>query len=286
MGLLGSFEYREPTTIHEVIALLTESGGKGAILAGGTDLLVEMKQGLRSAELLIGLRRVQELRGIGREADGSLSIGAAATLSEVANSPVVRGFHRAISAAVETVGSVQIRNRGTIGGNLCHASPAADAAPVLLALDARAEIQDSRGKRTIPLSEFFVGPGATVLGNGDVLTRIWVPPESETLKCIYLKLGVRKAMEIAIAGVAVTMGIVDGYCRKARVALGAVAPKPFRSAAAEGCLAGRRPGAAAEEAARLAMEDCEPITDLRATAEYRRDTVGVLVKRAIAQLLT
>lgn len=286
MTQLVRFEYRDPASIDEAVRLLEESNGKGTVIAGGTDLLVEMKQGKRAPELLVGLRRIGELREIRREADGSLSLGAAATLTDVAKSSVVTGFSRAISAAAATVGSTQVRNKGTIGGNLCHASPSADTAPVLLVLDARVEIKGpGGGSRVIQLSEFFLGPGETALRRGELLTRILVPADSANLKCVYLKLGVRKAMEIAIAGVAVALRVANGSCQVARVALGAVAPVPMRSAKAEACLVGARPEAAAEEAARAAREECKPITDIRATAEYRRDMVGVLVKRAITQLI-
>jgi CO/xanthine dehydrogenase FAD-binding subunit len=279
------FDYHRPASISEVLRVLEESDGQGVVLAGGTDLLVEIKQGRRAPSLIISLGRIRELQEIRREADGSLRIGATATLSEIAKSPQVRGFHPAISEAVSTVGSTQVRNRGTLGGNLCNASPSADAAPVLLALDAQAQIQGSGGSRVVPLSEFFAGPRKTVLQRGEILTDVWVPAESASLKCTYLKLGVRKAMEIAIAGVAVALRIAEDRCEVARVALGAVAPTPVRSTRAEDCLMGSRVETVIKEAARAARDDCQPITDIRASADYRRDMVSVLVKRAITQLI-
>jgi len=286
---MKSFTYFDPESIDEVVCLLREKENC-ELIAGGTDLLVNIKQELSSPDVLISLRKIKEMKTIKKKTNGSLTIGAATPLSKVVMSPEVQNFQVAISTAAEKVGSKQIRNRGTIGGNICNASPAADTAPILLALEAKANIEGQDGKRVVPMTEFFLGPGNTALQRGEVLTDIVIPTEAANFQCAYLKLGVRKALEIPIVGVAVAVKTVDGKCKMARIALGAVAPTPMRSSKAERVIAGadltENTEAIAEEAARLAMEECSPITDIRASKEYRRDMVGIIVKRAIKQILT
>ena len=283
------FAYFDPESIDEVVRLLREKENC-ELIAGGTDLLVNIKQELSSPDALISFRKIKEMKTIKKETNGSLTIGAATPLSKVVTSPEVRNFQIAISNAAEKVGSKQIRNRGTIGGNICNASPAADTAPILLALEAKAKIESQDGKRVVPMTEFFLGPGNTALQRGEVLTALVIPTEAANFQCAYLKLGVRKALEIPIVGVAVAVKTVDGRCEIARIALGAVGPTPMRSSRAERLVTGadltENTEAIAEEAARLAMEECSPITDIRASKEYRRDMVGIIVKRAIKQILT
>jgi len=277
---LNNFDYRDPETIEELISILSENP-ESMLLAGGTDLINEMKEGKHTPRLVVSARKINEMKGISLDSDGSLNIGAATTLSEVVNSPLVKNFQEAISAAAKTVGSTQVRNRGTIGGNVCHASPAADTAPVLLALEAKANVEGPGGQRVIPFTEFFKGVGKTALQQGEVLKSISVPAGASGMKCLYFKLGVRKAMEITIASVAVAVSISEGYCKDIRIALGSVAPVPIRCSRTEGFLIGKKVREAAEEAAQAVKNECSPIDDIRATGEYRREMVGNLLKKAL-----
>jgi CO/xanthine dehydrogenase FAD-binding subunit len=282
---MEKFCYRDPETVEETVRLLNENSGRAVVLSGGTDLVVLMKQGKRTPEMLVSLKHIKELKEIKLEADGSLRIGPSATLNEISCSKVVNDFQPAIAVAAASVGSNQVRNRGTIGGNICHASPSADTAPILLTLDAKVELKGLNGSRVVPLSEFFVGPGKTVIEPGELLTGILVPASSAGLKAVFLKLGVRKAMEISIASVAVALKMNDDICKTARIAFGAVAPTPMLSKKVENCLVGNKVLDKVEEAADIVMGECRPITDIRATADYRRQMIGVLVKRALEELV-
>lgn len=276
------FSYLEPKTVEEASALLGEHGKKAALLAGGTDLLVRMKDGKESADVLISLEGVAGLDELHMDAQGGLSLGATVTLARAGSHPAIGRSFAVLAHSCRQVGSQQIRNRATVGGNLCNASPAADLAPALLAYGAQAQIFGAGGRRLIPLPDFFLGPGETVLREGEVLERLLIPPPPAT--GVYLKHTVRKAMDLAIIGVAALIHLEEGICRKARVALGAVAPTPRRVFALESFLEGRRlTDEVLEEGGRLALQVIEPISDIRASAEYRREMVRVLTVRALRQ---
>jgi len=268
------FSYHEPATLDEAVALLAVPHSQ--ILAGGTDLLVELKEHLRRADTVVNIKKVAGLTGLAHDSRG-LHIGALATARDVELSPVVKERYRGLLQSVRELGSIQVRYRATIIGNVCRASPSADTIPPLIADGATVRIRGAKGERSLLLEEFFRGPGKTVLVPGEVVLEILVPPPAAGTRKVYIKHGRRKAMELATVGVAVTH--VPGG--ETRIVLGAVAPTPIRARQAEKIFAetgdiGR--------AAQAAAEESRPISNVRATAEYRREMVEVLTRRALEQV--
>jgi carbon-monoxide dehydrogenase medium subunit len=277
--LVQEFEYLEPRNVHEAVALLAEHGERARPIAGGTDILVQMKMERREPAYLVSLARIPALRRIA-EADG-LELGATATIRAVARHPDVRERYAALAESCEAFSTVQIMVMGTVGGNLCNASPAADTAPALLALDGRARLVSAAGAREVPLDRFFTGPGRTALAPGELLESVFLPSPSPQNASAFLKVA-RVAADIAKVCVAVGLERGDGRVRACRIALGSVAPTPRRAPRAEAALAGETLSPAAiDEAVRLAREEIQPITDVRSTAEYRRHVAGVLVGDAL-----
>lgn len=280
---MKQFAYHLPTTVGDACALLEKLGGEASILAGGTDLLPKMKDGHLIRKHLISVKSIPDLRDIEIKGD-SLVIGSLTTVTELVSSALVNEKAPLLSQAAALLASVHIRNVATIGGNLCNAAPSADLAPALLALDAKARITGPGGQRVVPLEAFFAGPGKTVLAGGEILTGLEVPVLAENDRSWYVKYSLRRAMDIAVVGAAVRITLEPNgeRCSKARIALGAVAPIPFRALQAESILAGEAlsPGLA-ERAGELAAAEASPISDVRSSAEYRRKMVKVQVKRAI-----
>ncbi len=276
------FEYHDPASLAEASALLVRHGAEASVLAGGTDLLVEIKEHLRWPRHVIDVKRIPGLAALEYDDRAGLRFGALVTAREVETSPVVQEKYPSLAQAARELGSIQVRHRATIVGNICRASPSADTLPPLIADGAAVRIHGPAGGRTIALEEFFTGPGTTVLAPGELVTGVLVPPPAPGTGKHYIKHGRRKAMELATVGVAVTLTVAGGTCREIRIALGAVAPTPIRARAAEEALRGRplAPSAIAA-AARSAIGECRPISNVRASAEYRREMVGVLLARAI-----
>lgn len=279
---MKAFEYVRPSSLEEACAALAGSGGGAKALAGGTDLVVQMKQGGLRPTMLVSLRDVPGLAFVGVGDDLTLTIGAAAPLATIEHSPEVRRHYPAVADAASWIGSAQVRSRATVGGNLCNAAPSADMAPILLAYDARATITDGRSERTLPLEEFFTGPGQTVLEPGELLKSISVPPCPTGFGKYYKTF--RSAMDCCTVGVAVWVSFADetAAVQDARVALGAVAPTPIRSRSCERVLIGETlDQALIRRACVAATEDALPITDVRASADYRVTLVSVLSRRAL-----
>ncbi|MAG63236.1 MAG: xanthine dehydrogenase family protein subunit M [Planctomycetota bacterium] len=270
--------YLRPTCIEEALQLASQHPG-ARFVAGGTDLMVQSQRGRVSPETLVSLRRVDELGQISW-ADGQLRIGAAVPLASVAqHEQVLRGFH-ALGQSIAVVGSPQIRNVASLGGNLCNASPGADTAPALLAHGAQVELVGPAGPRTLDLTDFFLGPGSTALQEGEILTAVLLQ-EAPGSSSAFLRKG-RVRMDLAIASAAVQLDVEDDVCRLARIAVGAVAPTPLRLLAAEACLTGQRlDGDAVNQAASAVADAIAPISDLRASREYRLQLTPVLVRRAL-----
>ena len=270
-------DYLAPTTVEEAIALKATPGT--AWLLGGTDLLPQMRAGRKAPERLVDLKRIPGLHEIRESADGGLSIGAAVPLADVETHPGVLDRFPLLAECAKTVGAWPLRQRATLAGNLCNASPAADTAVALLALDAEVKVASTAGRRSIPVREFFLGPGLAALSPGDLVTEIVLPGASAGFRGSYLRLSRRKGMDLATVGVLV--GKSNGTLpARWRVALAAVAPTPLRLRAVEELLEAKGT-AAAVEAAEAARVACRPITDLRGSAEYRREMVGVLVRRGV-----
>jgi len=280
------FKYLEPATIKEAVSLLSKYDGKAKAIAGGTDLLVQIRGKTIKPEYVVDIGYIPGLDYINYDEKQGLSIGALATIRAIEKSDKLCRIYPVISQAAGLLGSVAIRNVATIGGNLCNAAPSADTAPPLIGLSARARIIGPGGERLVSLEDFFTGPGETVLKAGELLLEIQVPVPPPGTKGVYLKHG-RSAVDLATVGVAVVMALESGgVCRDVKIVLGAVAPTPMRAKKAEGVLRGKKvEPALVEEAAQVASGEAQPITDVRASAEYRREMVKVFTRRAIGQIM-
>jgi carbon-monoxide dehydrogenase medium subunit len=277
------FEYLEAHTLEEAISWLDQYGPEARAIAGGTDLVVEMRYGDLAPQYLINLKTIPGLDQITPEG-GGLRIGALATIRSIETSPLIKERFGILAQAAHLLGSVQVRNLATLGGNLCHAAPSAETAAPLLALGARARIVGPGGERTLPLEEFFLGPGQTALGRGELLVAVDIPPPAPRSGGVYLKHSIRRAMDIAFVGTGVVVTLGDGVCQDIRIALGAVAPVPMRAPRAEAVLRGRRlEEPLLREAGEIASQECSPISDIRCSAEHRREIVKVFVRRATQQ---
>lgn len=284
---MAGFEYHRPRTLQEAWQLKQSVAGSRYV-AGGTDLMVRIRNASRAERppALISLRGVKELDGIDTEDDGETTrIGALTPIADLLRSPLLRERYPALVEAASKLGSPQIRNAATIGGNLCNASPCADTAPPLLVYEARARLESATGTRELPLEDLFLGPGETPLGPDEVLTRIMLDPPDPSARALFLKKG-RVRMDLAQASVAMLLVLDRKRCTKARLAAGSVAPTPVRLKPVEELLEGDElTEALLAEAQQLAARTVAPITDLRSTEEYRRQIVGVYVKRAARQLM-
>lgn len=284
--ILPGFEYFTPKSLEEASSLLAQYGQKSSILAGGTDLLVQMKSRQKTPKYVIDIKRIPGLSRIECDETMGLRIGSLATIHDIETSEIIQKKFPIILETARTFGSVQVRNMATLGGNLCNASPAADMAPPLLVLDAKVQAMGRRGERTVSLDGFFLGPSKTMLEKDEILTEIQVPDLSPNTGTAFFKIG-RVKSDLAKVNVAVALVIKEGdFCEEARIALGAVAPTPIRARRAEKALRGRRiDGETMNEAAEAVDTEIEPITDVRSTAEYRREVSKVLVKRGIQKSL-
>jgi len=284
--LLPKFNYHAPTTIDEACSILGHYGAKAKVLAGGTDLLVNLKKKLLTPEELISLNKITGLTEAFEQKGKGLSIGPLSTAAYLAGSGLIREEGGVLGQGAGRLGSPLIRNRATVGGNLVTARPASDMAPPLLVLGASLTLKGPQEERTVPLADFIVGPGQTVIQNNEILTQIFIPKFEGQSAGAYIKLGSRKALEISLVNVASFLGLgSDGSIKQARVALGAVAPTPLLSPGAAKVLTGVKPKDGKDpvfnEAARAAAQDSKPITDHRGSAEYRRAMVEVLTLRTL-----
>jgi len=287
--LLPRFAFHEPGTLDECLALLDQHGSGAALLAGGTDLLVNMKKGLIRPGMLVSLARIGNLKDMSTNGDsGYFQLGSMATMDVIASHEEIRKHFGILAQAAEKLGSPLIRNRGTIGGNLVTGRPAADSHGPLICLEARIRLEGLSGGREVAVEDFFTGPGETARKPDEVLTQIIIDRPPPGSGGAYLKYGIRKTLEIGVVNVAVLLGMAeDKTITYARVALGAVAPKTIRSPEAEKCLIGKRPDEKTiKKAAEAAARDCQPISDIRGSAEYRQILVEVLTARAIQEAVS
>jgi CO/xanthine dehydrogenase FAD-binding subunit len=278
-------DYQRPRTVEETLRMLEKASGQTRIIAGGTDLLLEQGKDLSHAVCLIDICDIPDLVGITSAEDG-LSIGAATRLDEIVKSPLLKDSLHVLSVGAATVGSPQIRNRATLGGNVCNASPSADTVPPLLVMDAQVTLVSRREVRTVPLTEFFVGPGSTVLRADELMLMIFVPYPPPRASTVYLKHAPRRAMDLAIASVAVSTWYAGGRVQ-ARIAMGAVAPTPRRSTQAETLLASSSnlDDTTLRAVAACAAGETSPISDVRATAGYRKAMIEALTFQALRQAI-
>lgn len=284
---MRAFEYHAPTSLTEAISLLRQHGEGARPLAGGTDLVVQMKENATKFAVpshLVSLLRVPELTGVDFSDSDGLRIGAGATMSEVAESSAIRERYAAIAEGAGLVGSYQTMNMATVGGNLCNGAPSADIAPPLLAFEAEAVIVGPGGRRQVPLEQFFAGPGRTVLDADELLAEVRVPVPPRNTGSAYTRHTPRKQMDIAVVGVGVLLTLPGERIERARVALGAVAPTPVRARQAEAALEGQTVSDdVLTRAAEAAAAESSPISDVRGSAEFRRHIVRVTTERMLRE---
>lgn len=270
-----------PATTDEALATLQELGSSATVLAGGTDIMVQLQAGQIQPDTLLHIGNLDELRGIDR-GDNAVGIGSLVTHHQVATDPELSARLPALAEACSTIGGWQTQEVGTLGGNVCNASPAADTIAPLLVADASVTLASTDGTRSMSLAEFILGRRSTAARPEELLTRLDVKPRDAGTGEVYLKVAPRTAMEVAVVGLAVRLSMTDGRVTDARFAAAAVAPVPFRSAAAEQVLIGSRlEPEAVEEASRLLTAEAQPIDDARASASYRRMVLQRLVGRAV-----
>jgi CO/xanthine dehydrogenase FAD-binding subunit len=282
---MKAFGYVTAKNVGHAVALLGEYGAKAKILAGGTDLLVELKHAVHDPEMIVDVSRLRELKDIAVKDDG-LHIGALATHGDIMASPIIRDMFPALVDAAHSIGAVQTRNLGTLGGNLITCVPSMDSGPTLMALEASVTVASAAGQRRMPLAELFVGPRKTSLKLGDLLVDIVIPKGNLNKLAAFEKFGLRKGQALALVNAAAAFFIDKGKFSAPRISLGAVAPVVIRAPKAEAYLEGRKIGdEAMAEAGRIASTEAKPISDFRASAGYRRDLIAVLVKRALGNAL-
>jgi carbon-monoxide dehydrogenase medium subunit len=279
---MNRFKYYKPKSLDEVWALKKKTPDS-LFIAGGTDVLVGIKNNEIHPQALISLRSIP---GLGSIDTGKITrIGALVTISDIIHNPDLRNSYPVLVEAAKNLGSVQIRNVATIGGNLCNGSPCADLALPLLVMESKVRLRTANGKRDIPLQKFFKGPGESGLASDEILTDILLDPNQNNAKTSFIKKG-RVKLDLAVASVAVRLEMKGKKCHKARIAAGSVAPVPLRLLEVETMLEGATlTQKHVAEAQRLAEDNVVPITDIRSTEEYRRQMTGVLVKRAIERAL-
>ena len=285
---LPKFEYLSPKSIKEAISLLAEHGPKAKLIAGGTDLISEMRWGEWRPQYVIGLSQIAGLDEIQFDQSTGLRMGAACTIGEIERSKVIKECYPLLAQAASVLGSMEIRNRATVGGNLCTAAPSADMPPSLLVQGAKAVIATREGEKVVALEDFFTGPKKTILNHDEILVRLEMPPMEPNSAGEYIKFGRRNAMEIAMIGVAALITLEDGHntCKAARLAFATAAPTPIRSKKAEKVLTGKKlTEEIIDRAAETASNEASPRTSWRSTEEYRRDLIRVLTRRAIQKAL-
>jgi carbon-monoxide dehydrogenase medium subunit len=282
--LLPRFQYHEPKNLREACELMAEFKGQSSPLAGGTDLLVNMKKKTIMPKNIISLGYLKELQGLNKEGKHWV-LGAGIKVAELAAFPEIREKFRALALGADSLGSPLIRNLATIGGNLVSARPAADLPPGLMVQGARVVLLKQSGQRTMALEEFIRGPGQTALEPDEILTEIILDEPVPYSGSAYLKLGIRKALEISLVNVAavLTLDKPEGLIRSARIVMGAVGPIPLRAPSAEKILIDAKPGEALFiKAGEAAAGDSKPIDDFRGSAAYRREIIKVFTRRALA----
>jgi len=280
------FELALPRTVEECLEILAQGGRDTKVVAGGTDLLPQLKNGLLKPPRVADLSGIPALRALQRANGQGLRIGAAVTARTIERDPHVQSAYPALAESGALVGSVQIRNLATVGGNLCNAAPSADMAPPLLALDAEVVVAGPRGQRQLPLASFFRDVRQTVLGPDELLVEIVVPAPGPRSGGQYLRHTPRRELDIAVVGVASQLTLANGRCTKARIALAAVAPVPLRATAAEQALEGQAVTPdLIKRAADLAVDAARPISDQRGSADFRRHLVRVLTRRTLTTAL-
>lgn len=280
---LPDFDYHAPATLSEACGLLASLGEGARILAGGTDLLHKMKLGKEEPKALVSLRRLEELKAIRAVPGVGVVIGATATHNALMESEVLHSAFFSVSDAAHQMASNQIRNLGTVGGNIVNAAPSADLVPILIALKATIRLVSASGERTMELGDFFAEPASCVIAPGEILTEITIPEQRAT-GSRYVKFGLRRSGALAVVGAAAAVTCSGGKIEECRIALSSSAPKPIRAFEAEKFLVGREPTLAnLKEAQKLVSAEVRPRDSIRGSADYRRHLAGVLARRALTK---
>jgi carbon-monoxide dehydrogenase medium subunit len=280
------FEYAAAASIDEAVSLLAARGPAAKILAGGTDILVQLREGLRDADLVVDIKKIPELTAISFSRDKGLRLGAAVPCYRIYENADVAAAYPALADSARIIGGWQIQSRASLGGNLCNSSPAADSIPSLIALNATCHVAGPQGNRTVPVAEFCTAPGRNVLGRGEFLVALEFPPPAAKSGSHYLRFIPRNEMDIAVVGCGAWLALdaAGKAIQSARIALAAVAPTPLFAAEASAWLAGKpATDETFAQAGELAKRSAKPISDMRGPAEYRTHLVGVLTKRALAK---
>jgi carbon-monoxide dehydrogenase medium subunit len=278
----AQFDYIAPTTVHEAVAALVKGGRDTRVMAGGTDLIVKIRHRMLFPKCIVNLKRIAGLDAITDDKKNGLTIGATALLADVAAHKGIRRHYPTVAEAAGATANVQVRNMGTVVGNLCNASPSADNAPTLMAMAATVDIAGPTGSRSMLLDQFFQGPGITALKAGEIVTAVRVPPPVAGSGTAYHSLSQRGKLDCSAVGVGTMVVLNDDHCTDARIIVGACAPVPMRTPAAEKMLIGKGiTDTLIRQAAQKASEETSPITDVRASAPYRWKMVSVLTIRAL-----
>ena len=279
---MHDFTYEAPGTVDEAVRLLAAPGDGARVLCGGTDILIQMRAGVRKPSRLVDVKGIPELRQIKFDPKSGLRLGAAIACIEIFENELMQKHYPGLTEAAHLIGSTQIQSRASVGGNLCNGSPAADTTPALIALSAVAHIVGPGGARDVPVEEFVTGPGQTVMKPGELLVELRIAAPKPHSSDAYLRLIPRNEMDIAVVGVGTALTLDGNRCVAAKIALGAVGPTQIVARKAGESLVGKTlDDAAIENAGRLASEVCTPIDDMRGTAEYRRHITGVLTRRTL-----
>ncbi len=281
---MEAIDYTAPKTLDEALKVLADNGDRARVLAGGTDLLVQLRGGRRSADVVVDSKFIPELNELSYDAQKGLTIGAAVPCCEIYENKDVSSKYPGITDAASLIGSIQIQGRATLGGNLCNSAPSADAIPPIIVLDGVANISGPNGSRQVPVEDFCTGPGQNVLQTGEILVSITLPAPQAHSGATYLRFIPRNEMDIAVAGVGTSV-VLDASGQNfvsGKIALASVAPTPVLAKDAGDSLAGKPVSdATIDEAAQKAMADAKPINDMRGTIKQRVHLVGVLTRRTL-----
>ena len=280
---MTEIRYLAPQTLDEAIGAFATAGSAARILAGGTDLLVQMRAGIVRPGVIVDIKKIAEMTAIEETADGGFKIGAAVSGMALAEHPRFRKVWPGVLEAINLIGSKQVQGRASAGGNLCNGSPAGDSVPAMVAADAVVTVQGPNGRREIRVEQVPAGPGRTHLQAGEILVSFALPPRAQGSSDAYLRMIPRTEMDIAVVGCGVSLTLRDGVCTAARVGLGAVAPTVLLvQPAADALIGSRLDEAALAKAAAACSAACRPIDDKRGTIVYRTKVAGVLLKRTVA----
>lgn len=279
---MSETQYLAAKTIDEAVDAHAKANGSARFLAGGTDLLVQIKSGIRKPNLVIDIKKIVELNSIKEISDNEFVIGASVSGANLNRNPKFAKLWPGVLEAFRLIGSEQIQGRASLGGNLCNGSPAGDSVPALIAAGCKAVIAGSNGRKEIPIENFHLGPGKTILENGEMLVSLKFPKRNKNSADAYLRMTPRTEMDIAVVGCGVNISIENGICTNARVSLGAVAPTPLLIKEASDILVGSSLNEETlDEVSKICRDSCNPIDDKRGTIDYRTKVAGVLFKRAI-----